>query len=202
MFNGLIREMAEVISFDGKTLSIRAKHEPNLGDSIAINGACLSVVNKFSGGFSLELSSESVNSLATENFNGFVHMEPAMRLGDRIDGHLMQGHIDYIGKISRIEKLKSGTNFYISLKPAAMKFMANKGSVGVDGVSLTISEILSNSIKLTIIPMTLKDTLFSSYKLNQRVNIESDMMIRYADRVLNFKESLSWEEIERISSLY
>ncbi|MCI6988132.1 MAG: riboflavin synthase [Campylobacter sp.] len=204
MFNGLIREFGKVESFSGNKLKIRAKFEPNLGDSIAVNGACLSVVEKFSGGFSVELSSESAKALAVENFKNLVHIEPAMRLGDRIDGHLMQGHIDFIGEISAIKRLESGTDFYINLPKNAMKFMANKGSVGVDGVSLTISEVIDNSIRLTIIPLTLKDTLFGSYTLKRRVNIESDLLARYADRVLNFKDKKGdeWQKMTLFSSLY
>ena len=90
MFNGLIREIAEVISFSGNSLRIRAKFRPeHIGDSIAINGACLSVTQILADGFVVEISSETATLIATQNFKGRVHIEPAMRLGDRIDGHLV-----------------------------------------------------------------------------------------------------------------
>ncbi|NLK66029.1 MAG: riboflavin synthase [Campylobacteraceae bacterium] len=202
MFNGLIREFAEVVKFDGKTLSLKSNLNPNLGDSIAINGACLSVTAKFNGGFDVELSSESEDVLATENLKGLVHAEPAIRLGDKIDGHLMQGHIDYIGEIYQISRLKTGYDFYIRLPKEAMSLVANKGSIGVDGVSLTISEVLKGSIRLTIIPITMKDTLFGSYKVGRRVNIETDLIARYVKRILNPTKELSWADVERITSLY
>jgi len=204
MFNGLIREIAEVRSFNGNLLRLKAKFRPNLGDSIAVNGACLSVVEIFSDGFSVELSSETAAKIATENLKGRVHIEPAMRLGDRIDGHLLQGHIDGIGKIAQISKLESGTDFYIEVPKNLLPLMANKGSVAIEGVSLTINEVLDAQIRLTIIPITLKTSLFGEFSLGRRVNIESDLLARYIQRQLEFseKKGLTWEEVERISSLY
>lgn len=202
MFNGLIREFGEVIKFDSKILTLRSNLDPKIGDSIAVNGACLSVISKFGGGFSVELSTESSTVLATENFKNLVHVEPAIKFGDKIDGHLMQGHIDYIGEIYQISKLKSGFDFYVKLPEEAMSLVANKGSIGIDGVSLTINEVLNNAIRLTIISLTMKDTLFGTYKVGRRVNVETDLLARYAKQILKPNKGLSWEEIERISSLY
>jgi len=204
MFNGLIRELAEVISYSQNVLRLKAKFRPNLGDSIAVNGACLSVTKLYDDGFSVELSAESRANIAVENLKERVHIEPAMRLGNRVDGHFMQGHIDFIGKISNIKKNENGVDFYIDLPCDAMSLMSNKGSVGVEGVSLTINEILSKGIRLTIIPITFRDSLFGTFKVGRRVNIESDLLARYVARMLEAKQNagLSWDEVERISSLY
>ncbi|HFZ5018854.1 TPA: riboflavin synthase [Campylobacter jejuni] len=203
MFNGLIREIAKVQSYQNNTLSLKAKYRPNLGDSIAVNGACLSVTKLYEGGFEVELSRESRTHIAIENLKDKVHIEPALRYGDRIDGHLMQGHIDFIGTLEKIQKDENGVDFYISLPKEAMKFMAEKGSIGVDGVSLTINEILKNSIRLTIIPITFKETLFKDYQVGRKINIESDLLARYIYAQLQGKnKGLSWEEVERISYLY
>lgn len=202
MFNGLVKEIGKILSFNGINLEISSNLRPNLGDSIAVNGACLSVTKVTNHGFVVELSDESREKLAPFKVGSKVHLEEALKLGDKIDGHLVQGHVDFIGDISRIIPLKSGTNFYIKLPSQAMKYMANKGSVAVSGVSLTISEILKNEIKISIIPITLKDTLFGEFKVGDRVNIESDMFARYAERILNFKQDLSWDDVDRISSLY
>ncbi|MBQ2430811.1 MAG: riboflavin synthase [Campylobacter sp.] len=206
MFNGLIREIAEVISFSGNSLRIRAKFRPeHVGDSIAINGACLSVTQILADGFVVEISSETAAVIATGNFKGRVHIEPAMRLGERIDGHLVQGHIDGVGEIAKITKLKSGYDFFINLPKNLMPFVANKGSVAIDGVSLTINEVLSSGIRLTIIPQTMIDTLFGEYNAGRKVNVETDLLARYAARILGFKnekESLSWDQVNLISSLY
>ncbi|EOI0610919.1 riboflavin synthase [Campylobacter jejuni] len=203
MFNGLIREIAKVQSYQNNTLSLKAKYRPNLGDSIAVNGACLSVTKLYEGGFEVELSRESRTHIAIENLKDKVHIEPTLRYGDRIDGHLMQGHIDFIGTLEKIQKDENGVDFYISLPKEAMKFMAEKGSIGVDGVSLTINEILKNGIRLTIIPITFKETLFKDYQVGRKINIESDLLARYIYAQLQGKnKGLSWEEVERISYLY
>ncbi|EAK1936154.1 riboflavin synthase [Campylobacter jejuni] len=203
MFNGLIREIAKVQSYQNNTLSLTAKHRPNLGDSIAVNGACLSVTKLYEGGFEVELSRESRTHIAVENLKDKVHIEPALRYGDRIDGHLMQGHVDFIGILEKIQKDENGVDFHITLPKEAMKFMAEKGSIGVDGVSLTINEILKNGIRLTIIPITFKETLFKDYQVGRKINIESDLLARYIYAQLQGKnKGLSWEEVERISYLY
>lgn len=204
MFNGLIREIAQVVSYSQNILRLKANFRPNLGDSIAVNGACLSVIKLHEDGFSVELSAESRANIAVENLKERVHIEPAMKLGDRVDGHLMQGHIDFIGKISNIKKNENGVDFYIDLPRDAMSLMSNKGSVGVEGVSLTINEILPKGIRLTIIPITFRDSLFGTFKAGRRVNIESDLLARYVARQLFCKQDsgLSWDEVERISSLY
>ncbi|EAI3515804.1 riboflavin synthase [Campylobacter coli] len=203
MFNGLIREIAEVKSYQNNVLTLKTDYRPNLGDSIAVNGACLSVTKLHSDGFELELSHESRKHLAVQNLKDRVHIEPALRYGDRIDGHLMQGHIDFIGKLEKIEKDENGIDFYISLPKEAMKFMARKGSIGIDGVSLTINEVTKNGIRLTIIPITFKETLFKEYKIGREINIESDLLARYTYTQLQDKnKGLSWEEVERITYLY
>ncbi|HEB7588119.1 TPA: riboflavin synthase [Campylobacter coli] len=203
MFNGLIREIAKVKSYQNNVLNLKASYRPNLGDSVAVNGACLSVTKLHSDGFELELSHESRKHIAVQNLKDKVHIEPALRYGDRIDGHLMQGHIDFIGRLEKIEKDENGVDFYISLPKEAMKFMARKGSIGIDGVSLTINEIIENGVRLTIIPITFKETLFKEYKIGREINIESDLLARYIYAQMQDKDKgLSWEEVERITYLY
>lgn len=203
MFNGLIREIAKVKSYQNNVLNLKANYRPNLGDSVAVNGACLSVTKLHSDGFELELSHESRKHIAVCNLKDKVHIEPALRYGDRIDGHLMQGHIDFIGRLEKIEKDENGVDFYIALPKEAMKFMARKGSIGIDGVSLTINEIIENGVRLTIIPITFKETLFKEYEIGREINIESDLLARYIYAQMQDKDKgLSWEEVERIAYLY
>ncbi|EIT5274917.1 riboflavin synthase [Campylobacter coli] len=203
MFNGLIREIAKVKSYQNNVLNLKANYRPNLGDSVAVNGACLSVTKLHSDGFELELSHESRKHIAVQNLKDKVHIEPALRYGDRIDGHLMQGHIDFIGRLEKIEKDENGVDFYIALPKEAMKFMARKGSIGIDGVSLTINEIIENGVRLTIIPITFKETLFKEYEIGREINIESDLLARYIYAQMQDKDKgLSWKEVERIAYLY
>lgn len=206
MFNGLIREIAEVISYSGNKLKIKAKFIPeHIGDSVAVNGACLSVTEIFGGGFSVELSSETASVIAVQNLKGKVHIEPAMKLGERIDGHLLQGHIDGIGEITKIQARNSGFDFFIKLPKNLLVFVANKGSIAINGVSLTTNEIIADELRLTIIPQTMKDTLFGEYKVGTKVNIETDLLARYVHRMLNFNKNnneLTWDKVDLISSLY
>ena len=283
MFNGLIREIAQVASFSGDLLRLHARYRPALGDSVAVNGACLSVTRLFADGFAVQLSSETARVIAAQNLCGAVHIEPAMRIGDRIDGHLIQGHVDAVGEIYKISKLASGVDFFIRAPLHIAPLLAPKGSVAIDGVSLTINEVLegggtpgrnfnsqgldggnftrkeprganfsgaslrgpnssgSNSvrdpnslganlkskaqscaIRLTIIPLTLKDTLFGTYKIGRRVNIETDLLARYVAAQLGFavgqlvcgtdtardesaegeQDGLSWDAVDKILSLY
>ena len=269
MFNGLIREIAQVASFSGDLLRLRARYRPALGDSVAVNGACLSVTRLFADGFAVQLSSETARVIAVQNLRGPVHIEPAMRLGERIDGHLIQGHVDAVGEIYKISKLASGVDFFIRAPLHIAPLLAPKGSVAIDGVSLTINEVLaggnfihkdpfganfsgaslhgqnfsgSNSvcdlnslsvnlkseaqccaIRLTIIPLTLKDTLFGTYKIGRCVNIETDLLARYVAAQLGFaggqlvgrgtvaardasadgeQDGLSWDAVDKILSLY
>lgn len=202
MFNGLIREFAEVLSYKDARLILKAKYKPEIGDSIAVNGACLSVTKIFNGAFEVELSAESRKILAIENYKDKVHIEPAMKLSDRIDGHLLQGHIDGLGEILKISQDENGFDFYISLPKKLAPLLANKGSIAIDGVSLTINEVLKDSFRLTIIPLTFKKTLFSTYKVGRRVNIESDLLARYLARQLECSKKLTWKEVDEIMLNY
>ena len=206
MFTGLIREMANVVSFNNDILTLNATYKPNIGDSIAINGACLTVVETFSDGFSVELSPESQNILAMENYKDKVHMEPAMMMGDRFEGHIVQGHVDCLGTITNIINNGNSTDFFLQIPEQFIKYIIPKGSITIDGVSLTVNDVDSKNcaFRLTIIPHTIKNTLFEQYTINSKVNIETDMFARYVYNL--FKkgedETLSWDEVDNIISRY
>ena len=203
MFTGLIREIAEVNNFSNNTLTIESSYLPKIGDSIAINGACLTVVEIYDSKFSVELSPESQFTLAMENYTGRVHIEPAMMMGDRFEGHIVQGHVDCIGKITNILNNGNSTDFFISIPQEFMKYVISKGSVTVDGISLTVNEVFENSFRLTIIPHTIENTLFNQYIVNTRVNIETDMFARYIFNMFKKDESeLSWDNVDKIMSTY
>jgi len=204
MFTGLIREMATVVSFSNNILRVRSIYIPKIGDSIAINGACLTAIEIFNDGFSVELSPESQNILAMENYKDQVHMEPAMMMGDRFEGHIVQGHVDCLGTITNIINNGNSTDFYISLPKKYITYVINKGSITIDGVSLTVNEVLQSEFRLTIIPHTMENTLFKTYKINSKVNIETDLFARYIDNILQKKQEseLSWEKVDSIMATY
>ena len=205
MFTGLIREIATVKSFVGSKLTLKAKYRPDIGDSIAINGACLTVTEVLPDGFSVELSPESQKVLAIENYKNRVHIEPAMAMGDRFEGHIVQGHVDTVGEIEKITNNGNSYDVFVSVDKKFIPYIVPKGSITVDGVSLTVNEVFEKSFRLTIIPHTMRETLFGSYKKGSRVNIETDMFARYIEHILSVKQKSntpSWSEIDKISALF
>lgn len=198
--------MAKVVSFQNNYLTLKAKYQPKIGDSIAINGACLTVVKIASGTFSVELSPESQKILAMENYKDEVHIEPAMMMGDRFEGHIVQGHVDCLGTIKTIKQNGNSTDFFITLPSEYLKYIIPKGSVTIDGVSLTVNEVLKDSFRLTIIPHTIENTLFKRYKVGTKVNLETDMFARYIYNMFKpkdeKKDKLTWTEVEKIMATY
>jgi len=205
MFTGLIREIAKVTSLSGSTLTINAKHKAKLGDSIAINGACLTVVKVLGNGFAVELSPESQKLLAMENYKGEVHIEPAMMMGDRFEGHVVQGHVDTIGVVQEIKNSGNSYDVFIKTPKKFTPFIVPKGSITVDGISLTVNDVSEDTFRLTIIPHTMKETLFKRYKRGSKVNIETDMFARYVSHIIAHQtksNSLSWDQVDSISAQY
>ncbi|MDF1874161.1 riboflavin synthase [Sulfurimonas sp. SAG-AH-194-I05] len=204
MFTGLIREIAHVKSLAGSTLTIKAKHEAKLGDSIAINGACLTVVKVTADGFAVELSPESQNLLAMENYKDEVHIEPAMMMGDRFEGHIVQGHVDAIGTVSEIKNNGNSYDVFIRVAKKFIPFVVPKGSITIDGVSLTVNEVIGDTFRLTVIPHTMKETLFKNYKKGTHVNVETDMFARYVSHIIAHQKStsLSWDEVDGINAQF
>jgi riboflavin synthase len=202
MFTGLVREMATVISYTSSVLTLKAQYKPNIGDSIAINGACLTVISIGSGIFSVELSIESTTTLAMENYKNKVHIEPAMMMGDRFEGHIVQGHIDCIGVIKSIKSNGNSTDFILNVPEKYSKYIIEKGSITIDGISLTVNDVNKNEFRLTIIPHTIKNTLFKSYKIGSKVNIETDMFARYVYSMFNKSKdnNLTWDSVDTIMS--
>jgi len=186
VFNGLIREIGKIKSFSNNKLRIISTYKPQIGDSVAINGVCLTVTKTYPDGFEVELSPETQRIIPLENYTPgkYVHIEPALRFGDRIDGHLIQGHVDAIGEILEIKKNKNSYDVIIKTDPSIIKYIAPKGSIAIDGVSLTVNEVFSDRFRLTIIPHTFQNTLFKYYKVHQKVNIETDMFARYIYHML------------------
>lgn len=209
MFTGLIREIATVKSFSGSTLSIRSKYKAKLGDSIAINGACLTVVKVLPDGFAVELSPESQKLLAMENYKNEVHIEPAMMMGDRFEGHVVQGHVDTIGTIKEIRNNGNSYDVFVSVDKKFIPFIVPKGSITIDGVSLTVNDVNEDNFRLTIIPHTMKETLFKNYRKGSRVNVETDMFARYVSHIISHqskasshKNSLTWNDVDSMTAQF
>lgn len=205
MFTGLIREIATVKSYRNNILTISSKHKAGLGDSIAINGVCLTVIRTHSGGFDLELADETRSIIDESKISGEVHMEPAMMMSDRFEGHIVQGHVDCIGTVSQITARQNATDFIITVEPKYIAHIIPKGSITIDGISLTVNDVYDDSFRLTIIPHTLRETLMRDYRVGTHLNIETDVFARYIDHILAHRgrqKSMSWDEVDSIQMSY
>lgn len=204
MFTGLIREIATVDSYANNILKLKARHLPKPGDSIAVNGTCLTVIDTFNGGFSVELADETRKVIDLKKLNGKVHIEPAMSMGDRFDGHIVQGHIDTVGEVVKIQKQQNGVDFYVKVDVKYLDEIVPKGSITIDGVSLTVNSVENDNFRLTIIPHTIENTIIKEYKIGSKVNIETDMFAKYIKHILKAgkKSDLSWEDVDRKSFIY
>jgi riboflavin synthase len=159
------------------------------GESISVNGACLTAIEISKSRFSADISEETLNRTTLGNLragNG-VNLEQAARFSDRIGGHLVSGHIDGIGKIRKIERVENAYRYFIDLPKPLLRYCIEKGSIAVEGISLTINEINKKGISLMIIPHTMKLTNLSEKKVGDRVNIENDLVGKYVERFVKFK---------------
>ncbi|WQS57313.1 riboflavin synthase [Helicobacter pylori] len=206
MFSGLIHQIAKVKSFHNNILSIESDLNPKLGDSIAINGACLTAIESSKTHFSVELSQKTQSSVALENYKDLVHIEPALKANASLDGHFVQGHIDAIGVIEKIIHNANQVDFFISTSKETLLLCVEQGSIAVDGVSLTLSKVEEKGFWLTIIPYTLENTLFKTYKLKRRVNIETDMLVRSVASILKktkgLEKNFSWNDADALTLGY
>ena len=217
MFSGLVREIAKVRTLENNILRLESGYVPQIGDSIAVNGMCLTAIALHSDGFSLEISKHSAQSVAIENYTKLVHIEPALRADSRLDGHFVQGHIDSIGTITAIDSHANQTLFTIAVDERTLGLAIPQGSITIDGISLTISRVGEGAFTLTIIPHTMQNTLFSTYKVGRRVNIETDVLVRSVAHILArmsnaesmraFASSIispmpSWSELDDIALRY
>ena len=194
MFTGLIVEMGTIVSLQRKStgivLSLKSHDVVNsakLGDSIAVNGVCLTVVNKSNNCLSFDLSEETLTSTNLGNLKAgdAVNLEPSLSPVSKIGGHFVTGHVDGVGKIRSREPLGDMAKFKIYAPGYIMGFFVEKGSVAVDGISLTIVDVLKKGFTVVIIPHTAKLKTMGFKGPGDTVNIEADILGKYVARFLN-----------------
>ncbi|MCT4542227.1 MAG: riboflavin synthase [Vallitalea sp.] len=196
MFTGLINEIGEVLNItkgiDSAKLTIKAKKilsDINIGDSIAVNGVCLTVINYEKNNFTVDVMPETMLITNMKNLkkNSLVNLESALKVGDRFGGHIVTGHIDGIGSIGSFKKDDNATRVKIKVPSELTNYIIYKGSVTVDGVSLTVSNINENGFEISIIPLTSLETIILRKKIGEIVNIECDIIGKYVERLINNK---------------
>ncbi len=163
--------------------------DARLGDSIACNGVCLTVVDKTPESFSVDVSGETFSCTIGFAPGDRVNLEKAMRLSDRLGGHLVSGHVDGVGEVIHFEPVAGGDGSWrldIRAPGTLGRYLAPKGSIAVNGVSLTVNRVQGNEFSINLIPHTLEQTMLKDLKPGAKVNLEADMLARYADRLLNY----------------
>jgi riboflavin synthase len=199
MFTGIIEERGKVIKITSKgnsaDISIEASKvldDIKLGDSIAVNGICLTVISYESNYFEANISEETLRITTAKFFKRgmWVNLERALKLGDRLSGHIVTGHIDTIGKVKSFQTNKDFSVFHIEIENSDyMRYVVKKGSIAIDGISLTVNEITGNTIRLNIIPHTLRNTNLEFLKTGDLVNIEFDIIGKYIEKLIGTKSN-------------
>jgi riboflavin synthase len=202
MFTGIITGVGRISAVadlgssaqHGKRLTIDAPAgylgDVGLGDSIALNGACMTVttLDPAAGRFTIDISAESLSKTAGLDATGAINLEKALRAHDRLGGHIVSGHVDGIGSVLRLAPVGESWEFVVLAPPALGKYLAYKGSITVNGVSLTVNTVRDTAegteISINLIPHTVENTALGTLKAGSRVNLEIDLIARYVERML------------------
>ena len=198
MFTGIIQSKGNIkgiiSSREGACLKINTNaldlSDSKVGDSIAVDGVCLTVTQLSGDGFTADVSNET---LACTTFSGLkqeqeVNLEKSLRANQGIDGHLVSGHVDGIGSVSSVEKDGDSVRIQIEAQNDIVKYIAKKGSICINGVSLTVNSVVKNIFDVNIVPHTLSATTLADLSLNSNVNVEIDQIARYVERLLSQNE--------------
>jgi len=200
MFTGLIAELGTVKALKKEKnsyhLTIAAKKIAPLlkiGESIAVNGSCLTVVAMNDSHFTVDVMPETVRLTVTETFKAGerVNLERALRLNDGLDGHLVSGHVEGVGTISKIVAEGIAKLVTIRAPQPLLKYILPKGSVAIDGISLTVTAVTNVGFSVSLIPHTEGETTMGFKKTGDRVNLETDLLGKYVERMLNYKDGSS-----------
>jgi len=191
MFTGIVTAVGRIVRIqprgEGVRLRIEAPalglEEVAIGDSIAIQGACHTVVAKDATGFEVDTSRATLDVTAGLEAGGEVNLEKSLRLSDRLGGHLVQGHVDGVGRVTAYEDLGGSHRLEIEAPAPLSRYIARKGSIAIDGVSLTVNAVNGRSFEVNVIPHTHAITTFRNLKRAAQVNLEIDMIARYVERL-------------------
>lgn len=193
MFTGLVADVGTVRavtkSAQGATLTIQTHFDTSdlvLGESIAVDGACLTVTHILEDAFLVDASLETLDksTIGMRRVGDRVHLERALAVGDRLGGHFVLGHVDGMGTIRRMDKAGNAWQIDVQAPEAVSMYLIDKGSVTVDGVSLTVNWVRGDLFGLTIIPYTASDTNLIDYKVGQKVNLEADVLGKYVRQLM------------------
>ena len=205
MFTGIVNAIGKIVRIDSSNDSSRIAitagkldlSDVALGDSIAVSGPCLTVIANGRNEFVVDVSSETLarTTLGSKRIGDGVNLEKALRLSDRLGGHLVSGHVDGVGSILDRVAQDGYVQFRVAAPGDLGKYIATKGSVSIDGVSLTVNAIGSDEFELMIIPHTLNETTLGDLEPGDNVNIEIDLIARYLERLADFSDEMDTDPI-------
>jgi riboflavin synthase alpha subunit len=192
MFTGLIAEVGTIeereLAGEAVNFAIRTTLGQRLseGDSLAVNGACLTVTAFFPDGVRATAIAETlgVTTLGELRRGDRVNLEPALRAGDPLGGHIVQGHVDGIGRVQRLQQRGVSRELSVAAEPAVLRYVARKGSITIDGVSLTVTDLHDDGFTVALVPHTLGHTQLPERRAGDRVNLEVDILAKYVERLL------------------
>ena len=195
MFTGLVEEIGRVLSlkksFQSAVLKVgcqKITEDIKIGDSISVNGVCLTVVSFGKDSVTFDVSGETLrrSNIGILKTNDFVNLERALRFSDRLGGHILQGHVDTTTKVVGIKREGTGFLFSFKLPPAYRHLIVEKGSIGIDGISLTIATLFADTFSVAVIPHTYENTTLKFRKPGDIVNLEFDIIGKYVERMCKY----------------
>ncbi len=208
MFTGIIQALGSVEKSEKQGGDIRLTiacgeldlSGARLGDSIAVNGACLTAIELGSNSFCADVSVETMHKTSLGDLapGSPVNLEPALTLGDALGGHLVSGHVDGVGTLVEMEPEARSIRYRFEIDPSLQHYIAAKGSVTVDGTSLTVNGVEGNRFDVNIVPHTQQQTVFQYYQPGSRVNIEVDIIARYLERLLRGRVDAAEDKDQRL----
>jgi riboflavin synthase len=193
MFSGIVADVGIIKRAEdregGLRLSVATEalgmEDVQLGDSIAVNGVCLTVVKLEGNTFTVDVSRETLNcSVGLDKQGGHVNLEKALRLSDRLGGHLVTGHVDGVGEVVAFNDIGESWRLVVRAPHALAKYIAVKGSITINGVSLTVNRVAGSEFEVNLIPHTLEVTTLNELKAGAKVNLEIDLIARYVERMM------------------
>jgi riboflavin synthase len=182
VFTGIIRERGRVASYEHGRLVVETNLTAGIGDSIAVDGVCITVVENGGGHLAFDIHPET--RARAKPFGAEVNLEPALRAGEPLGGHYVQGHVDGVGRVRSLEAEGDGKRLSIEAPRDLLRYCVEKGSIAVDGVSLTIAALDDDSFEIALVPHTLAETTLGALEPGDSVNLEVDVLAKYVERLL------------------
>ena len=189
MFTGLVHEVGTVVSFEDGRLRVESSIAAAIGDSVAIDGVCVTVVDGDRKTLAFDAVPETLARTTIRRLEpgAAVNLEPALRAGDALGGHYVQGHVDGVGRIRSVEPEGNGRRVWVDAPPEILHFCVEKGSIAVDGVSLTVADLDGDGFAVALVPHTLAVTTLGDAAAGDEVNLESDVLAKYVEKLVGLR---------------